>query len=298
MGKDMTLQEKIFIENALFDGSLVKAYYHTYQTFGDLATHSHDFYELNIVVRGDGVHYMGKNEYKTSANSVFMIPPKVKHGYCFKDQNYSVFHLLFHSTFMSKYKHVLENLRGYNILVHIEPKLRLENKEPAYLTLRGVQKKTTEEYIKNLISLNEVGNVNAETMKEATALSILAFLCGAISEGDSLPEEPDFLTRQVLKVMDYMQSNYFEKIVIDDLIKQSRLSKSTFMRTFRYVSNMTPVEYLNKFRIEKAKQLLLETGQSITFIAFECGFYDSSHFSRLFKRYENILPSEYRESKK
>ena len=294
----MTLQEKIFIENALFDGSLVKAYYHTYQTFGDLATHSHDFYELNIVVRGDGVHYMGKNEYKTSANSVFMIPPNVKHGYCFKDQNYSVFHLLFHSAFMTKYKHVLENLRGYNILVHIEPKLRLENKEPAYLTLRGAQKKTTEEYIKNLISLNEVGNVNAETMKEATALSILAFLCGAISEGDSLPEEPDFLTRQVLKVMDHMQSNYFEKIVIDDLIKQSRLSKSTFMRMFRYVSNMTPVEYLNKFRIEKAKQLLLETDQSITFIAFECGFYDSSHFSRLFKRYENILPSEYRESKK
>lgn len=294
----MKEREKFFVENGLFGDSLIVAYHHTYNTYGNLDTHSHDFYELNIVIKGEGIHYMGKNRYKTIANSVFMIPPKVKHGYRFEDKNYSVFHLLLHSAFMSKYKHVLQNLKGYNILVHIEPKLRLENKEPAYLTLRGAQKKTTEEYIKNLIALNDIRNVNSEAMKEATALSMLAFLCGAISEGDCLTEEPDFLTHQVLKVMDYMQSNYFEKIVVDDLIKKSRLSKSTFMRIFRYASNMTPLEYLNKFRIEKAKQLLVETEASITFIALECGFYDSSHFARLFKRYENVLPSEYRQAKK
>ena len=294
----METREKFFVENELFGNSSIVAYYHTYDTYGNLDTHSHDFYELNIVTKGEGMHYMEENTYKMIVNSVFMIPPKIKHGYKFKDKNYSVFHLLLHSTFMAKYKHVLENLKGYNILVHIEPKLRLKNKEPANLMLRGEQKKTTEEYIKTLIGLNDINNVNGETMKEATVLSMLAFLSGAISEGDCLKEEPDFLTHQVLKGMDYMQSNYFEKIVIDDLIKESRLSKSMFMRIFRYVSNMTPLEYLNKFRIEKAKQLLLETDHSIMFIANECGFYDSSHFSKLFKRYENVLPSEYRETKK
>ena len=98
--------------------------------------------------------------------------------------------------------------------------------------------------------------------------------------------------------MDYIQSSYYEKIIIDDLIKKSRLSRSTFMRTFRYVSNMTPLEYLNKVRVEKAKKLLNETQHTITFIALECGFYDSSHFSRIFKKHEDLLPSEYRKMQK
>ena len=296
-GEGMTLQEKFFIENTLFEGSLVKAYYHTYQTFGNLDIHAHDFYELNIVLKGDGVHYVDKNKYTTITNSVFMIPPQVKHGYRFYDKNYSVFHLLLHNQFISKYKHVLKHLKGYNILFHIEPKLRLENKGPAYLTLAGAQKKAMEEYIKNLLHLNESTNINKETMKETTALSILAYLCGNISEGDGLSEETDFFTHKVLNAMDYIQSNYYEKIVVDDLIKKSRLSRSTFMRTFRYVSNMTPLEYLNKVRVEKAKKLLIETEHTITFIALECGFYDSSHFSRIFKKHENLLPSEYKKSK-
>jgi AraC-like DNA-binding protein len=63
---------------------------------------------------------------------------------------------------------------------------------------------------------------------------------------------------------------------------------------FRKEMGLTPVIYLNRYRINKARQLLVESNQSITEIALAVGFSDSGYFSRLFRREVGIPPESYR----
>ncbi|MGQ9491544.1 MAG: helix-turn-helix domain-containing protein [Anaerolineae bacterium] len=57
---------------------------------------------------------------------------------------------------------------------------------------------------------------------------------------------------------------------------------------------MTPIAYLNRYRIQQAKQLLTNTHKTITEIALEVGFSSSSYFSRIFRRKTGMTPEAYR----
>ena len=61
-----------------------------------IAPHSHDFYEINVVVNGKGIHTIEDNNISVSRGSVFVIPPMVVHGYS-HTENLDVYHLLIKS---------------------------------------------------------------------------------------------------------------------------------------------------------------------------------------------------------
>ena len=61
---------------------------------------------------------------------------------------------------------------------------------------------------------------------------------------------------------------------------------------------MSIIDYINKTRIENSKRLLLETDYHISVIAEKVGIADYNYFSRVFRKYEGISPTEYRSRKK
>jgi AraC-like DNA-binding protein len=63
---------------------------------------------------------------------------------------------------------------------------------------------------------------------------------------------------------------------------------------FRKESGVTPIAYLNRYRVKQARQLLTDTDQSITEIALEVGFSDSGYFGRVFRREVGVSPEAYR----
>ena len=67
-----------------------------------------------------------------------------------------------------------------------------------------------------------------------------------------------------------------------------------FCRLFKQYTGKTPIEYLNNYRIEQAAKLLIETNDSITDIAFDCGFENTSYFIRKFKAQKSATPKQYR----
>jgi AraC-like DNA-binding protein len=62
------------------------------------------------------------------------------------------------------------------------------------------------------------------------------------------------------------------------------------------MTTKTPVEYLNTYRIERASGMLLNSGKSVTDIAFSCGFNDLSYFIKTFKSIKGITPAKFRKS--
>ena len=84
--------ETFRLEERLPDNtSIRKAYYH--KDDYPINMHSHNFYEINIVVEGNGVHYIEDNLCLAKPGDVFAIPPKNRHGY-WSENDLNIFHLL------------------------------------------------------------------------------------------------------------------------------------------------------------------------------------------------------------
>jgi len=64
-------------------------------------------------------------------------------------------------------------------------------------------------------------------------------------------------------------------------------------RTFKEATGYTIIEYFNKLKIDKAKELLIEGNKKIREVAQELGFVDEFYFSRTFKKAEGMNPSEF-----
>lgn len=95
----------------------------------------------------------------------------------------------------------------------------------------------------------------------------------------------------------HINNNYAQDITLETLANVSGVSVQHFCRVFKAKTGMRPMEYLAKKRIAEAKLLLLNTGESIGYIAASVGYSDQNYFGMVFKKYEGITPSEYRKQR-
>lgn len=107
----------------------------------------------------------------------------------------------------------------------------------------------------------------------------------------------DFKTRVYHKglqtVCDYINNNYVSNITIDELAKMSEMSKYYFISSFKEFTGCSPLSYIIKLRISKAKFYLEYTNLKIQDIAKKTGFTSTTAFSHTFARYEGLTPSQY-----
>jgi AraC-like DNA-binding protein/ActR/RegA family two-component response regulator len=147
---------------------------------------------------------------------------------------------------------------------------------------------SSEEFAENLDALARIGN-------RASPPRVAQMLAAAIP--DDLPIRPiDSRIAQLQPALHYVRQHYHEKISASAAAESCGLNRFEFSRKFRAAFGMTFRDYLLRVRITEARRLLTEGDRSVTDIAYSVGFNDGSHFAHLFKRYTNVLPSEYRAS--
>jgi len=93
----------------------------------------------------------------------------------------------------------------------------------------------------------------------------------------------------------YMQDYYSARFTMDELAQRTGMSSRNFLRRFKQATNDSPLTYLHKLRIRHAKRLLETDFKSIQEICFEVGYEDVPFFRRIFKRYTELSPREYRQ---
>lgn len=96
------------------------------------------------------------------------------------------------------------------------------------------------------------------------------------------------------KIMNYLDRHFTEDITLDGVAAAIFLSKDYIAHIFKKETGYTIIGYVISCRINRAKMLLAETDQSITDIAFACGYTDFAYFSKQFKRYTKMSPSRFR----
>jgi AraC-like DNA-binding protein len=100
--------------------------------------------------------------------------------------------------------------------------------------------------------------------------------------------------RLVRKVMAYIHTHYAEDISREQMASHAGISARHLTRTFASEAGLTPIDYLNRFRVVQARGLLDEGCTNITEVMGAVGFRDSSYFSRVFRREVGMSPSAYR----
>lgn len=94
---------------------------------------------------------------------------------------------------------------------------------------------------------------------------------------------------------DFLQRNYSRAISVEEAARQAGVSRSYLYRAFQAEFGCSPAEYLTRYRIQRARQLLHHSPLPIGAVAVSVGFEDPFYFSRVFKREVGVSPTEYRE---
>lgn len=102
------------------------------------------------------------------------------------------------------------------------------------------------------------------------------------------------LEKNIKAVLTYIEKNYSEPLTLYNLSSVAGLNHKYFCKVFKSVTLYTPMEYLNRYRIDIARHILAtDDSISISDVAEQCGFCDTGYFIRIFKRYIGTTPKQF-----
>jgi len=258
--------------------SFVSAF--TYTDYS-IEPHTHDFYEMNIVMGGHGIHQIEASVFDAKVGDVFVIPPMTSHAY-YNTEHLEVYHILLKKSFVRSNQEEAASMPGFLQLMEIEPFLRRSCTEAMFLHLNPVELSEIKDEFKFIekngaFDIEEFSSLHRHTTWKI--IYYLSYLLHKQNNGEKAAV-PTKYNQQILDTLEFLHRHFSQKIVVDKLAERVYLSRSTFIRSFRAFCGCSPIRYLTKYRAEKALELLENSAMSKTEIAHACGFYDLSHMEK------------------
>jgi len=257
--------------------------------------HTHNFDELVFVLSGTGVHVIGKEKYPLIPGDVFV----VKAGQIHKFEKTKSLHIVnleykwdAHYIHLEKDYSTLTALK--TLFVH-EPHYRTPKKFDAKLHLSPWQI----EEIVNLLEIIKTEEKNKRpgynSIIENIFKTIIIKVCRFYTETSS-PAPKNML--KIGAVIDFISEHYQEIITRDQLANIADMPLGTFCRVFKETTGMSPINYLIRFRIEKAAEMIDETDKlKIIDVAMSNGFDSSAYFSKKFKDIIGLTPLAFKKQR-
>ncbi|MCB1757158.1 MAG: AraC family transcriptional regulator, partial [Gammaproteobacteria bacterium] len=110
--------------------------------------------------------------------------------------------------------------------------------------------------------------------------------------------ENDDTLLQVSEIIDFITANYDSPFTMREIAERFSMNESQFSRYFRRATGNTFTDFVNRLRISRACQLLMETDQYINTICYNVGFNNVANFNRRFLQIKGVTPSEFRQQGK
>ena len=284
--------------------------------------HWHKEWEIIRILKGEFLLRVDDEEYVGHAGDFFLIRDGMLHGGTPKDCIYECFVFDLHGLFrdVSAVKKYLRPIYRNAVLPqvyypdHYKPLYSvvdellnafsqvIGNQMPQ--TALSAALKMTDPQQASLSELlpESSGKITQENPSELFALGNLSRLFAFILQNQfytlqaDTPTDSSRKVTQVKPVLEYIESHFAEEISLDDLSSAVGMSSKYFCRFFHSITHQTPMDYVNSYRIEQAALLLASTDIPITQVGLECGFHDSSYFTKVFRRYKKVTPRQYRGS--
>ena len=98
----------------------------------------------------------------------------------------------------------------------------------------------------------------------------------------------------ILSAQSYIESHFENPLSVDDIAAHVHMSKRNFIRRFKQAVQITPMEYIQRVKIEAAKKALEENNKTIQAVIYDVGYNDIKTFRDTFKRFTGVTPQAYR----
>ena len=238
--------------------------------------HFHLDYHIGLVTKGT-LHQTWKGEkHHLTIGDICFIPPDVVHNS--NEQGTERYHLTTFRISPNRLKNLFTDSQYNEIHNRLAPSV-IKNLSLA----------------KRLLLLSNTFKSNNHCLQqESLLMTSMAELLNIVDK-KRLPEEGHELGKQnFTKIREYCEANLQKKITLDELAALSDLTRFQFIRRFQKQIGLAPHAWLMRLRLEKACSSLASSNTLIANIAIDNGFYDQSHFNRMFKIAYQIAPSQYR----
>lgn len=98
------------------------------------------------------------------------------------------------------------------------------------------------------------------------------------------------------RIISYIEENYIKKVTLEELAEAAQCNPQYLCHFFKEIAGVPPVQYLIRYRIEKAQEFLENSTKTVLEISLDCGFENVSYFIRQFKKAVGMTPREYRKN--
>ena len=248
--------------------------------------HWHDGVELLFIIEGEIIHTVnGKSYLMREGDFMFVNSGSMHEGRAtdLKCGKYTV--LSFLPSFLSDNEKGRIADRYFGSLMSGEsfPFLFLKSDDEAAAELR--------KHCDDIARLKHGRPLCYELDIKSILFKIWALLFLQASQNEVVQKNDTSIDR-IKKAVSYIGENYQNKLALDEISAFCNVSKSEFCRSFKRIMRRTPFDYIMDLRIRKSIELL-EEGKSVTESALSSGFFDSSYYTKIFKRYMGCTPREY-----
>ena len=105
--------------------------------------------------------------------------------------------------------------------------------------------------------------------------------------------QKDHSDEPIKKAQLYIESNFKDKLNVDKIAQMVNLNGRSFLRRFKKATANTPIEYIQRVKVEAAKKKLESTAETILEVMYDIGYNDEKAFRTTFRRYSGLAPKEY-----
>ncbi len=283
------LQEQLPHGNAMFPFMIHEVSSDT-RTEERIACHWHEEIEILVVTKGSAVLILNNDRYELKEGYVaFILPNHLHLVTVLLGDTFDFYAVVFHPDLLSSFiqdviqQQYFDSVLQENILF------------PTVLSAQEAKEFGIADVLSDIYALFAKKEPCFELLIKARLYVVwsLYYLHGTSSASVS-ERTSDYRIALVKSIIDYIHTHYESQITLDILAAYFHLSREHLCRLFKKMTRMSPIEYLNFYRISTSTRLLRQTDHEISDIALEIGFNNISYFNRTFKRYMHVTPGEYR----
>lgn len=270
---------------------------------GYVRWHWHEEMEINLVKSGSAEFTIGEEKVIVNEGQALILNCNVFHSIKATDNNNCVLlSLLFNPNILFK-DHTTSLASGY-----LNPVVSSTEHRYLIFDRKDMWGRSALAYLSDIFDANFSQEFGYELITKAYLCQLWVHLLKKYKTGPlvsswqkkaSVSLSPDEV--RIKDAIIYIQQHYTESVTLDDIANSIHVSKSECCRCFKRAVNITPFEYLMRYRILQAADKILQNDRetsSISELASSVGFNNTSYFNKLFKKYFNCTPTEYRKMSK